>query len=167
MSQLSNAARVRMQILRLFFMLLLLGSAISSNAQTITPALPWQTSLSAALTEAKTSNRPVLAVFSGSDWCKPCIMLKEEVFDTPEFESYAKERFILARFDFPRNKKHKLSAEQTKINEEAAAQLNMEGSFPLVVLLSPDGKVLAKTGYLAGGPQKYDEHLSTLLTRTK
>nr|WP_262891918.1 thioredoxin family protein [Hymenobacter qilianensis] len=104
-------------------------------------------------------------VFSGSDWCKPCIMLKQEVFDQAEFQRYAQNRFVLARFDFPRSRKNKLPAAQQKANEEAAAQLNKEGSFPLVVLLSPEGKVLAKTGYRPGGAAAYDAYLTQLLAK--
>lgn len=147
----------------LFLCLFVLLTAVGAQAQTT--ALTWNTDLTAALEQAKATNKPVLAVFSGSDWCKPCIMLKQEVFDQPEFEQYAKDRFVLARFDFPRSKKHKLSADQTKRNEQAAAQLNSAGSFPLVVLLSPEGKVLAQTGYRAGGVSAYDAHLTQLLEK--
>ena len=136
-----------------------------NGAKAQTPALTWNTDLSNALQQAKTANKPVLAVFSGSDWCKPCIMLKQEVFDQPEFAQYAQDRLVLARFDFPRSKKNKLSASETRLNEQAAAQLNKEGAFPLVVLLSPEGKVLAKTGYRPGGPAAYDAYLNQLLAK--
>ncbi|GAB2475800.1 hypothetical protein GCM10011375_22600 [Hymenobacter qilianensis] len=92
-------------------------------------------------------------------------MLKQEVFDQAEFQRYAQNRFVLARFDFPRSRKNKLPAAQQKANEEAAAQLNKEGSFPLVVLLSPEGKVLAKTGYRPGGAAAYDAYLTQLLAK--
>ncbi|WP_303311552.1 thioredoxin family protein [Hymenobacter sp. BT730] len=149
----------------LSFCLLLLLSVVSAQAQTPAQNVTWNTDLTQALQQAKATNKPVLAVFSGSDWCKPCIMLKQEVFDQPEFQRYAQENLILARFDFPRGKKNKLSADQTKRNEQAAAQLNKEGSFPLVILLSPQGKVLAKTGYRPGGVEAYDAYLSQLLAK--
>ena len=141
---------------------------LSALALVATPALAqttWQASLPAALAEAQATQRPVLAVFSGSDWCKPCMMLKQEVFDQPEFVSFAQGRFVLARFDFPRNKKNQLSSEQTKLNEQAAAQLNKAGEFPAVVLLSPEGKVLARTGYRPGGVAAYDAYLQQLLAK--
>lgn len=150
------------------FFLLLTGTAPAAIAQAAASAAAapiWNTTLATAMQQAKASNRPVLAVFSGSDWCKPCIMLRQEVFDKPEFEQYAQSKLVLARFDFPRSKKNKLPAEQTKQNEQAAAQLNKEGAFPLVVLLSPEGKVLAKTGYRAGGATAYTTYLTTLLAQ--
>lgn len=150
-----------MRTLTLWFLALLL--VLKANAQT--PALTWNSDLTAALQQAKATNKPILAVFSGSDWCKPCIMLQQEVFDQPEFAQYAHDKLVLAHFDFPRGKKNKLPADQTRRNEQAAAQLNKEGSFPLVVLLSPEGKVLAKTGYRPGGPAAYDAYLTQLLAK--
>jgi uncharacterized protein YyaL (SSP411 family) len=129
------------------------------------PSPTWQASLPAALAEAKATQKPVLAVFSGSDWCKPCMLLKQEVFDQPEFVSFAKDKFVLARFDFPRNKKNQLDKAQTKLNEQAAEQLNKEGAFPAVVLLSPEGKVLARSGYRPGGAAAYDAYLQQLLAK--
>lgn len=146
------------------------GATLSpAQAQQAAPAAlvntVWNTALPAALAQAQATHRPVLAVFSGSDWCKPCIMLKQEVFDQPEFGRFAQDKLVLARFDFPRNKKHKLPTEQAKASDEAAARLNTEGSFPLVVLLSPEGKVLAKSGYRAGGPAAFDAYVQQVLAR--
>ena len=159
-----------------FLLFLLLAGALTMARPTLAQEAPaaaaasaaaptWNGDLTAALQQAKTTNRPVLAVFSGSDWCKPCIMLKQEVLDQPAFEQYAQGNLVLARFDFPRGKKNRLSPAQTKQNEQAAAQLNPEGAFPLVVLLSPQGKVLAKTGYRAGGPTAYTDYLKALLSK--
>jgi uncharacterized protein YyaL (SSP411 family) len=148
--------------------------AAPTIAQPVTPAAnlaqaapdpTWNSSLAAALQQAQATQRPVLAVFSGSDWCKPCMMLKQEVFDQPEFVQFAKDRFVLARFDFPRNKKNRLPDAQTKLNEEAAAKLNKEGAFPSVVLISPAGQVLARTGYRPGGATAYDAYLEQLLAK--
>jgi uncharacterized protein YyaL (SSP411 family) len=145
--------------------LLLAGLAFSANSVAAQTSPSWTSSLPMALEQAKASQKPVLAVFSGSDWCKPCMMLKQEVFDQPEFTSFAKDKFVLARFDFPRNKKNRLDPAQTKLNEDAAARLNKEGSFPAVVLISPEGKILARTGYRPGGATAYDTYLEQLLAK--
>ncbi|MCI1186587.1 thioredoxin family protein [Hymenobacter sp. DH14] len=123
----------------------------------------WLTDLDAAKAAAKAANRPILAVFSGSDWCKPCIMYEQEVFAKPEFMAYAKDKLVLAHFDFPRLKKNQLPAAQQKMNDAAAAQLNREGDFPLAVVISPEGKVLAKTGYIAGGPAAFEAYLKKVV----
>ncbi len=146
----------------LIFLLSALLTAGNSPAQTA-PLLAWTSDLAVAMRQAQASRKPVLAVFSGSDWCKPCMMLKQEVFDQPEFTQFAQDKLVLARFDFPRNKKNRLDAAQTKRNEDAAAKLNKEGAFPAVVLLSPEGKVLARTGYRPGGPAAYAAYLQPFL----
>ena len=126
-------------------------------------AAGWVADLGAAQAQAKATNRPILAVFSGSDWCKPCIMYEREVFSQPEFAAYAKDKLVLAHFDFPRQKKNQPTAAQLKLNEAAAAQLNREGDFPLAVLIAPNGQVLAKTGYIAGGPAAFAAYLKTVV----
>ncbi|MBU6120796.1 thioredoxin family protein [Hymenobacter siberiensis] len=146
-------------------------SPVASSPQVVTaaPAAPaglpaeWISDLGAAQAQAKATNRPILAVFSGSDWCKPCIMYEQEVFAKPEFMAYAKDKLVLAHFDFPRMKKNQPTAAQLKLNEAAAAQLNKEGDFPLAVVIAPDGKVLAKTGYIAGGPAAFEAYLKKVV----
>jgi uncharacterized protein YyaL (SSP411 family) len=123
----------------------------------------WLTDLSAAQAQAKVTNRPILAVFSGSDWCKPCVTYEQEVFAQPEFVAYAKDRLVLAHFDFPRQKRNQPTAAQAKLNDAAAAQLNREGDFPLAVVVAPDGRVLAKTGYIAGGPAAFAAYLKKVV----
>ena len=123
----------------------------------------WLRDLGAAKAQAKATNRPILAVFSGSDWCKPCIIYEQEVFAKPEFTAYAKDKLVLAHFDFPRQKRNMPTATQVKLNEAAAAQLNREGDFPLAVIISPEGKVLAKTGYIAGGPAAFEAYLKKVV----
>ncbi|GAB3851153.1 hypothetical protein GCM10028822_17510 [Hymenobacter terrigena] len=136
-----------------------------SAPQVVKAELPagWISDLDAAQAQAKATNRPIVAVFSGSDWCKPCIMYEQEVFAKPEFMTYAKDKLVLAHFDFPRLKKNQPTAAQLKLNEAAAAQLNKEGDFPLAVVIAPDGKVLAKTGYIAGGPAAFEAYLKKVV----
>ncbi|MDO7846883.1 thioredoxin family protein [Hymenobacter sp. M29] len=149
-------------------------SSVASAPQTVLPAAPapaqglesaagWVSDLGAAQAQAKATNRPILAIFSGSDWCKPCIMYEQEVFAKPEFAEYAKDKLVLAHFDFPRQKRNQPTAAQLKLNETAAAQLNREGEFPLAVVISPEGKVLAKTGYIAGGPAAFEAYLKKVV----
>lgn len=123
----------------------------------------WLKDYETAIAKAKEANKPVLLSFAGSDWCKPCIMLTREVFETPEFENYAKENLVLLLLDFPRLKKNQLSAEQTKHNESIAAKYNKTGEFPLVVLVNTNGEVIAKTGYQKGGAEHFIEYLKSVL----
>jgi len=132
------------------------------NAQSIN--LPWATNYDEAMTTAS-DDRPLLISFAGSDWCKPCIMLTREIFETEEFQSYAQDNLVLVLADFPRLKKNKLSEEQTMANEKLAKMYNQEGSFPLVVLVDKDEKIIGKLGYLPGGPGKFIDKVESLVKK--
>jgi len=101
----------------------------------------------------------VLADFSGSDWCGWCIKLDKEVFGQDAFAAEAPKSFVLLKLDFPRKKE--LSAEVKKQNAEWQARFRITG-YPTIVLADGTGKPYARTGYKAGGAEKYMEHLATL-----
>jgi thioredoxin-related protein len=102
----------------------------------------WKTNFNEAREEARTKHELILLNFSGSDWCLPCMKLKKSIFDSESFTSYASENLVLVNADFPRQNKHKLSAEQKNINEELAEKYNPEGKFPYTVLVTADGKIV-------------------------
>ncbi len=120
----------------------------------------WVKNLSIAKASASEKGLPIMLVFSGSDWCKPCIKLKTQILLTDTFSAYAKDHFVLLNLDFPRKAKNKLSPEQQVHNDDLASKYNMEGTFPLVVIIAKDGKVLASTGYLDITPAEYILHLA-------
>ena len=47
-------------------------------------------------------NKPIMANFTGSDWCGWCKKLKKAVFDTKVFKEWAKDNVILFELDYPR-----------------------------------------------------------------
>lgn len=123
----------------------------------------WLTSIDEAKVLAKEEGKPILISFAGSDWCKPCIKLTKEVFDTPQFESYSQDNLVLLLADFPRLKKNKLPIDQTRHNERLAAKYNRQGIFPLVVVISEKGELLGKIGYEAGGAEGYIKRIQSLI----
>src|SRR5438552_19059918 len=108
-------------------------SAILLSSLMFTSAT-WKTNFSDAITEASKDNKLILVNISGSDWCLPCMKLKKDIFESETFASYASENLVLVNADFPRQGKHKLPAEQKKMNEELADKYNPEGKFPYTIL---------------------------------
>ncbi|MGB2266252.1 MAG: thioredoxin family protein, partial [Akkermansiaceae bacterium] len=51
----------------------------------IANASGWTTNLESALASAKKSKKFVLAQFTGSDWCPPCMMIHDKVFSKSAF----------------------------------------------------------------------------------
>lgn len=115
----------------------------------------WNSSFDEAQKKAVTENRNILLVFSGSDWCAPCIKLDKTIWKSEEFKKEATENWILYKADFPKKKANLLSLELTAENKKIAERYNKEGNFPLVLLLDPSGKVLGITGYKNVTPQEY------------
>ncbi|PIQ50244.1 MAG: thiol-disulfide isomerase [Cytophagales bacterium CG12_big_fil_rev_8_21_14_0_65_40_12] len=113
----------------------------------IAPELNWKTDFQEAKDLSKASDKKILLVFSGSDWCKPCIQLHRSLFETDEFAAYAEANLVLLKADFPSQKKNQLSKEQTIKNEELASKYNPNGEFPLAVFLNNEGKVLGSFGF--------------------
>ncbi|MGB8703831.1 MAG: thioredoxin family protein [Gillisia sp.] len=128
---------------------ILLLSVFFVNAQ------EWKTDISNAEKEAAKGDKPIILVFEGSDWCAPCIKLQKQVWDTPTFQEYAKDHFVMLKADFPRKSKNSLPEDQKEKNSELAAKYNPQGYFPLVVILDKNGKVLGKTGYKNIDADKY------------
>jgi len=120
----------------------------------------WLTSLEAAKTEAAKRKVPILADFTGSDWCGWCIRLDKEVFSTPVFRDYAGTNLVLLVVDFPRSKAQ--TDELKKQNEELSTRFGIEG-FPTVLILNTEGKETARTGYREGGAEAYVAHLKNLI----
>lgn len=120
----------------------------------------WHTDLEVAKKEAGENSRLVLLNFSGSDWCGPCIRLKEEVFGSEAFGKLAESSLVLCNADFPRSKKNQLPREQQKKNETLAELYNPYGKFPFTVLLSAEGKVLRSwDGYPQSNKQLFLDQL--------
>ncbi len=102
----------------------------------------WLCDLEAAKAKAAAEGKAVLVDFTGSDWCGWCIRLRREVLDTPEFEAYAKDKFVFLEVDIPRNTPG-FDPELLRRNQEICRQYGVN-SFPSVLVLTP-------TGQLAGG----------------
>lgn len=134
--------------LPIFFALALL--AMVGAARAADGGLAWQTDYAAVLKEAGASNKPILADFTGSDWCAWCMKLSKDTFSQPKFAEFAKEKLVLLEVDFPEGKE--LSADLQKQNDELQQKYGVEG-YPTLVLIDKQGKEIARhVGYMAGGP---------------
>lgn len=123
----------------------------------------WKTNFEVTKTEATSQNKNILLVFSGSDWCGPCIKLDRDIWKSVEFMEFAKNNLILERADFPKKKQNQLTPEIKELNQSLAEKYNKDGMFPLVVVLDKNGKVLGKTGYKNVSPTEYIALLKSFL----
>ena len=134
----------------------------------IVPETGWLTNFEQAEKTANNKHELILLNFSGSDWCGPCIRLRNEIFGSTEFTDFATPNLVLLNADFPRSNKNKLSKEQVKQNESLADKYNSKGKFPLTLLLSADGKVLKEwDGLPAVTPAQFTQQLKDICDANK
>lgn len=118
-------------------------------------AQEWRTDWDTAKVEAEQANKKLILVFSGSDWCIPCIKLEKEIWENSSFIQYAEQHYVLFRADFPKRKKNKLPETIQHLNDRLASEYNPKGYFPLVVVLDTQGKVKGQLGYEKLSPEAY------------
>ena len=64
----------------------------------------WLVDLDEAYALSVKEKKPIMANFTGSDWCGWCKRLDAAVFVKPEFQAWAKKNVVLLELDFPRGK---------------------------------------------------------------
>jgi thioredoxin-related protein len=135
--------------MRIFFLILIV------SISNIVLSQNWQTDFEQAKKIATDQDKNIIIVFSGSDWCAPCIKLDKNIWQSEAFKNEAAKNWVLVKANFPRKKANELSNEQTEHNRKLAEKYNIEGSFPLVVVLDNNGKVLGKMGFKNVAPEEY------------
>ena len=105
-----------MKYFNILFFVIFLSIGSSAIAQPLKPSantttssykssIPgWYVNVQKANVESAKTGKPILANFTGSDWCGWCMKLRREVFDTPEFQEWAKKNVVLLELDYPRKK---------------------------------------------------------------
>ncbi|UOB16757.1 thioredoxin family protein [Abyssalbus ytuae] len=119
----------------------------------------WEKDFQSAQDLASKENKHIILVFSGSDWCAPCIRLDKKVWQSKDFRDYAANHWVLYKADFPRKKANQLPEDITRKNKELADKYNPQGMLPLVFILNKDGEVIGKTGFKNISAKEYVEVL--------
>jgi thioredoxin-related protein len=138
------------------FTFLLLIASLSTLSQN------WVYNIDKAKEIATNEDKLILLVFSGSDWCAPCIKLEKKIWKSEQFQELSEKSFVMIKADFPRRKNNKLSKEQQLHNDHLAENYNKNGSFPLVVLLDKNLRVKGRMGYKNISPVAYYNKLNSL-----
>lgn len=64
----------------------------------------WHVLLEDAHKESQQTGKPIMAFFTGSDWCRPCMRFSAAVFDHDDFKKWAEDKVVLFELDFPRRR---------------------------------------------------------------
>lgn len=141
----------------LLSMLILFACSESNNSSANDDSgLKWYGTIEEAVQVATSEDKQILVQFTGSDWCKWCIKLNNEVFYQDDFEAYAKENMVLVKLDFPRSVPQSDAVKE--YNRSIATKYGVRG-FPTILLMDKEGNVVLQTGYQPGGAKAYVDHI--------
>lgn len=104
----------------------------------------WHDSYEEAQLSAADFGKPILAGFTGSDWCAPCKRLKRIILDSDEFMKWAGGNVVLLELDYP---KHTKPSAQIKKQNEALKQRFQISKYPTILLIDQDGEMLGEIDY--------------------
>ncbi|MCH6255701.1 thioredoxin family protein [Puniceicoccaceae bacterium K14] len=105
------------------------------------PSFLWNNKLAVAQQKAEKYDLPILALFTGPDWCPPCIQLENEVFTDNRFKRFVEQRFIPLKVALYRNS-YQQPAEKAQY-EELSSRYGNRG-VPAFYILSKEGDQIAK-----------------------
>lgn len=157
------------------FSLLFAATFAMSQSSTSTYKSPkegWLVNLDEAYSLSKKTGKPIMANFTGSDWCGWCKRLDAAVFSKDEFKKWAKDNVVLLELDFPR--RTQIPAEIQQQNAGLQRAFRVQG-FPTIWVFDLDkdsssGKykisAIGKTGYTPTVEQ-FTSGVDQMLTRAK
>ena len=99
--------------------------------------IEWMTNLEAAGQRAKEEQKLLLVEFTGSDWCKACLMQKKKVLETPEFEDWVEQHCVAVEIDVP-NDASLVGGEQQKALNQMFCDEYGVFSFPTLLIMTPE-----------------------------
>lgn len=143
-----------MRILRHLSVLpLALALLAASTAPLHADLTRWNSDHAAAQAKAREQERPILVLFTGSDWCPPCMRLEGEVMGDQAFYDWADQNVVLLVADFPRRKP--IAPEQRAANEALRDRAPGFRGYPAMYLWDVSSNSLRQVmgGYGGGGSQ--------------
>lgn len=124
----------------------------------------WHDSLESAVAAAQQEGKPILTIFTGSDWCQHCKTLEANVLDTNQFLDWAADHVVLLEIDMPQQG----ITREVRTARSRICQAYGIRSFPSVVLIDLDGtKLFSQAGYAGqSAPRWIDSVAKHLPTHT-
>jgi thioredoxin-related protein len=140
--------------------ILCLGAVISAQP-VLSCDVSDDTNFPRAAALARTTKRPLLLAFIGTDWSISSLKLDREVFDQADFAD-PKYDFVLCKLHFYQTRER--SPETVRQNEELATKHSVR-EFPTVVVLSPDGREVGRLGYIPGGVTAFAAAVNAVIAK--
>lgn len=120
----------------------------------------WYTSIKAARKQAAEEKKPIVMLFTGSDWCPYCVKLEKEVLTQKVFKEWAANNAILYLAD-SKGGPGKESSDGRAQKEKYAKG----AGYPCVIITDTEGTHLGKTGYTGATPAEYVKALDAIIAK--
>jgi len=104
MQAINYSGALRISLLALFVFIASFSFAQSSASTYKAENEGWLVNIEEAYQISQKTGKPILANFTGSDWCGWCKRLTKSVFIHDEFKQWAEKNVVLLELDFPRRK---------------------------------------------------------------
>jgi len=104
MQAINFSGALRVSLLALFVFVASFSFAQPSASDYKAENEGWLVSIDKAYKLSQETGKPILANFTGSDWCGWCKRLTKSVFIHDEFKQWAEKNVILLELDYPRRK---------------------------------------------------------------
>ena len=143
--------------------------AVAALLVSVCPALAgatWTEDFAAAREESKKTGKPILADFTGSDWCKICKAQHMQIYNSSQFAAWAGDSVILLKVDFPIKKEQ--SADLKQQNEALKDAFKVRG-MPTTVFFDARGRELGRfAGYAPNtDPEKWVAEAQAIVSRLR
>ncbi len=118
----------------------------------------WLTRGPEAFATARRTGKPLL-IEVGASWCPFCLAMDRDSYSDPKVASFLNEHFVVVRIDYDAEPElaHKLELLQ--------ARANLPSGMPLIMLVTPDGKLFDGGAYFPPMPAKYKPSFTGFLRR--
>lgn len=115
--------------------MVMMGACAAMVAQAA--SIEWMTDIEAASEKATREGKMLLVEFTGSDWCKACILQKKQVLAQPAFAEWVQKHYIPVEIDVPNNAALVGGKEQLQKNKKFCDEHGVK-VFPSLLIMSPE-----------------------------
>ena len=124
--------------------------------------VPITTDYASAEKLSKVFDKPMILLFTGSDWSVDSQKFLRDILVAPTFYDVLKRDFIFAQIDFPEIETH--ASKLVEKNCDLKKKFDVE-TFPMLILLDQNQHEISRTGIFSEDPEQFAAHLKSLLNR--
>lgn len=115
--------------------------------------LKWVNTYSEAVAQSQSTGKPIVILFTGTNWCPACMKLEKEVLKSSEFAQMVGQKFIFLKAEFPDYSNVAASPFKTLLDRYGIE------AFPTIVVVNASGQQLYTVNYREGGARAYAQEL--------